>query len=240
MKFPLERITANLALLGAILICGALIKQYTYYSQFNIEIINYLDTSEIILSNFGIFIGWVGGISIILNFITLKKSEFEAKSTRSKFDFMIILIIVLFSNLFSIEKFCSIKVSTIALYKVIGIISVLILMNLMAWFLYITLNEDELKNHRFRYKFFNEYIVILFLSLYMLINVTSGIYDYHNVFVKNKKSIQFETETGIVRTSNTIYNIGQTKNFTFIYDIMKNQTYVYKNSEIKNLIVINK
>lgn len=55
MKFTFEKFNKNITLLTSSIIFVSLLIRYVYFNQFNINIINYTDPSEIILANLGMY-----------------------------------------------------------------------------------------------------------------------------------------------------------------------------------------
>lgn len=233
--------------IGTLLIVVGYLKISLYYKHFNIEIINYLEFSEILTIflpdilkySFFIFLG------IGANFLMESKTETEkyqnikneiTNSTKLKDrlknhyklnkELFWLSILILFIHIMNFiwfrERFWGVLMETF-------IIPSLLLFNIL------------LLEFRNKYKsLYNNYFdptinnIILIIFMFFLFTLSSVNSEIKKTEKKQELKIGFTYLSQNFSTNKSLKYIGQTRNFLFLYDLERKESRVFEISELRN------
>lgn len=245
MLNKLESVIKFFPLIFIILTTIGYIHLQVYYYYFDIEILNYLDLTEIILLFFDksllltLGILFTVFISYILDYKIKKETDnkTEDSSAKSKkkplryFEISLIILQLAYIALSIIQE------NYIGLLYPIGFIICTIIYFLLEKYVF----EMLFKNHGtfFFLSFVAGFVALLLINLS---TITYSIEKGYNLRYKNitLKQISFSYNNKIISTSNKIKYIGETKSSLFLYDFNKRETIIYKMENVDYLrFVIN-
>jgi hypothetical protein len=223
-----DKFTKIISITSITILISSIIKNYIYYTHFNININEFIGITEFPLLFINdiyfylvlIIIFWCYLPLINLrNFLRIKYKDLNLKFKRTKL--IIKLLIAIFIILILINCFLNIpldeKLFEISIY-LMSIFSIMVFY----------LDKDNLISRN--YYFIGSLILIIIFSV--LIGF-SDIYKIENKRVKYSVSFRINNETFETNTKNYIY-LGKTNEYIFILDKSKEQTFVYKFEDINN------
>jgi hypothetical protein len=247
MIFENKTLKNFIPFIGTLLIVVGYLKISLFYKHFNIEIINYLEFSEILtiflpdILKYCLFIF----LGIGANFLLESKSETEkyhnikvelTNSIKLKDRFknhynlnkelvwlsILILFIYLISFIWLREKFWDTLMGTF-------IIPSLLLFNIL-------LLEFRNKYKILYNKYFDPTInnIILLIFLFGLLTVSSVHSEIKETESKQELKITFSYLNETLNTSKSLKYVGQTRNFLFLYDLKKKESRIFEISELRN------
>lgn len=244
MLKKLENIVNFFPLIFIFLTTLGYIHLQVFYYYFDIEILNYLDLTEIILLFFNKSILLVVGILIIIfssyilenrvNNVTIKEKDLSENNLSSKildkFAYLIIFLQILYIFIVVLSG------NYIGLIYPIGFI--------ICTIIYFMSEKYAFKNLFLNYRtfyFFSFNIGIVAFFLINLTTITSSIENGYNIRYNNKvlKQVYFRHNSKIVKTSKEIIYIGETKNNIFFFNSKTKETIIYKKENIDILSVKN-
>lgn len=238
MQEKLESIIKFFPLIFILLTTLGYVHLQTYYYFFDIEILNYIDITEIILLFFNKSILIIVGILIVnaVSYILDNKINNEAnnkkESSTKKRNFILNnlgVIIIIFLLIYIVIVLISGKY--ISLIYPIGY--------LICGIIYLVLEKHFFKilflNHT-PFFFFSISTSIVVLLLINLSTITNSIEKGYNVRNNNLiiKQVCFSYNNKIIKTSKEIVYIGETKKNLFLFDLKQNETIIYKMENIDN------
>lgn len=217
-------------IVSVIILLSSIIKNSLYYSNFGINISEYIELSEfplLFINDLPFYLVFLFSLLFYLPLIYLRiyvrnkfGAEFFTFSKTKKFTELVIpasilvIILVLFFK-FSIET----KIVTIQT-NIITVLSLTLL--------YIDRSIEFSKKY------------ILWSSLTIMI-LFSGMNAFSEIDIiekgKNKKCVSFIINNKKFETNNKFSYLGKTKNYIFIYDLLKKRTLVFDFNKIENFIV---
>jgi hypothetical protein len=238
----LEKLTRITPLIAAFLIFLGSLRLSFYYQHWNINIFNYLDFSEIILS-------FINDLNILIFFITLFlfqtlltlginqhfKKRKEASTGQLNAE----------TNL---EKELSEMEKHPKTLLIIFIVLTFLFCGLFLWtswmiFLYLTFISFVQLLFYVLDKFLGikEVEPSLFLSFIIITVLFTFTISKHEVMLteKNIKQAVIYTETDTISTNKTKMYLGKTNNFFYFYDKETNQKIIYPINEVKKVTIIN-
>jgi hypothetical protein len=246
LKAKLDTIIKSFPLLFIILTTLGYIHLQSYYYFFDIEIINYLEISEIPLLFFNKAILIILLILIIITisyFIDDKISKEEIEI--DKYDLERLKYETSKPKSFTVNNFGWI----IVFFLIIYIISNLIFKNyigliypivyLICGFLYVLSEKTILKILTKNHNIFSTVIIHLSftsLILFNLFTITNSIEKGYKLRYENEQSklIFFTYDKKVIETNKKIIYIGETKKNLFLFDKEKDETLIFKMDKIDN------
>ncbi|WP_029271685.1 hypothetical protein [Flavobacterium sp. KJJ] len=213
----------------------------SYYYFFDIEIINYLDVSEIVLLFFDKSILLIAGILIIIpisyildnklsqsnNQETIQRPETKINSDKylKRMGYFIVFIMIVRLALNVISG------NYISLVFTIGFIICLFIFFLLEKYLFKILIQKF--SVFFFLSLFASFAMLLLASLLTISNIVEKGYNirYNNEIIKE---VSFSYNNKIIQTSKELIYIGETKKNIFLFNPKKNETMIFKMENIDN------
>lgn len=205
----------------------------SYYDQFGIDILLYMDSLEIVSTCFLSMFKFLG-INIVLLYSLLKVFEFlfKLKYRNQKRAEVIIVTIacVIFGLIYFFVKILSGDAGRELSY-------LLLFLFVVYYFLFIS---SKVNNRIKELKFIIlSLILMLFLQFTHLGNAFYRL-EYLSLPDRNgktygEKTACFYHHERLIKSSNTLIFIGQTRNYLFLWDKQKDETSIYPMSDISNL-----
>lgn len=241
MDISVENLTKNTALVTGLIIIGALLNKYVYYTYYNINIVHFLDISEIIVSNFSMYIQLLIYISALVKYLETIKydNEFKHEEIYDMHSYIKLIGITTGLNIFLIYLFTSNTFGQIinSKYSYILVINLLIIpaiLNYKSIKKYFKLSDIITTVINDQYKKYNTLLFALFASLYLIINTTYGVFQTINSrFTQYKVSFTYKEK--LFETNTSLKFIGQTRNYLFLYNPIIKKTTVYKIDDLELL-----
>lgn len=221
----MKKITENASVFTIIILICSLFKNVRYYENWNIDILNYVDFSELlflIISDLSLFLLFLLGLYItyliqISLYSELYKQVKQRKITfsykkffESKYKSFIFLLIILYSltNLFSYfpNKF--------TLFILTGFV----------FYFFCFIPNNFIKNISEIY-----YLFALLISM-LLLGYLKARLDISNISVNKNLNNTFYINGKAIKTNNKFYLIGMVKNYIFFFDVNTKSAIVYKNN----------
>lgn len=222
---------------------------YLYYNEFNINILSFSNSSDVLLSLFpkAVVISTViYGFLLQSIYTEIQKSETEKNQTnipsekkikRLKWFRKNIALVMLIYYGFVI----TIKLSLIHLlnYKNYELIDYNIITNFLFLFLIyfaIVIGDSD--------KFLNENPILI--SFFIIVFIGNGIGNYRKNEAEKVKNgiteyksdhITFKYNDIKIQTNKSLIFIGQTTDFLFLYNMKNKSSEIYKNDKIENLVI---
>ncbi|MHC0444074.1 hypothetical protein ACWA1F_01610 [Flavobacterium sp. 3-218] len=249
MLKKLEDLVKFFPLLFVVLTTLGYIHLQCYYYFFDIEILNYLDLSEIILLFFDKSILLILGLLLVIAISYILDDKLERKfytstkeeSSRPKIDrnkrfFKIIKYFLFFTLALQIISNL-IRENYIGLVFPIGFIISIIIFFLFEKFFFRVFLE------KYSSFFFLSFTISLAVVLLINLNTISSVLEKgYNLRHNHQtiKQVSFYYNNKIVKTSNKLFYIGETKKNLFLFDSQKSETLIFKMENIDNLRIKNK
>lgn len=218
--------------LGGILIvlCSA-IKLNIYYSNFNINITEYLNLSEYPTLFIDDLLGYsiVFGVGLILAFLGDQDVQENTKLDYSKYKNKRRRLIITFIFISIITIILIIVVDSI-IYKlsILKFASIPFLMNVYAYLLWV---DTEF---RFGFKFF----IILAIIVYSLLD---GYIDANKIIENQNEHLYLITYNNeIIETNNNMCFLGKSEKFIYLYRIKENESIILPIKKLEKLQVFDK
>lgn len=238
----MNRLTKNISLFAILLFLIKFSFLKAYYDSFNINILNYMDYSEILLSNSNFIVFFSTTFLLLYLFFFDKLNHKNNKET----------ILINDSNigvLKNTSRFFLILVSFLILVKIFVpkvndytykpyLYFFITIFLLLAVFLNDVSNDKSKLINVFKNKLIN-YIVVscIFFFIAHMFAVAQVISIKTGKFKKTHTS--FKYKTSFVFTSDILIDIGETKSTVFIYDKNKEQTFIYNKTYIDSTAYYN-
>jgi hypothetical protein len=242
MLNKLENIIKFFPLIFILLTTLGYIHLQTYYYYFNIDILNYLDITEIILLFFNKSILLTLGIisvvvvSYVLDYKITNETDEKKEIPNTKpinkrslyFGTFIILSLIGYVLLLLIRE------NYIGLIYPIGYTIGAIIYFILEKYVF-----KILFTHQSAFFSISTVISIVALFLINLITITYSIEKGYYIRYKNQvlKQISFSYNKETIHTTNNVKYIGETKSNLFLYDSNKKETIIYKMENIDNIII---
>lgn len=241
MQKKLEDLIKFFPLIFIILTTLGYIDLQCYYYFFNIEILNYLDVSEIVLLFFNNSILLIIGISIVITVSYILKNKLPQKPNSEllqrsrenvdsdKFTKKMIywlIFVMIFRVIINI-----IAGNYINLVSLIGSMICLFIFFLLEKYLSKILIEKF--STFFFLSFFTSFAMVLLVSLITISTVVEKAYHirYNNKIIKE---VCFTYHNKIIQTSKELIYIGETKKNLFLFNSKKNETLIFNTENIDN------
>ena len=232
--------------IGSLIIILGLIKEFVYYQLFGLDILKYIETSEIFLlfaKDIGRIVFFLLIISLLYFFSTNKKQNdyvLFKENWNLKLTERILYFIkdsynlnFLLLNLFAIRELNLI-------YKFhneweINHFMILYLVIYCFSFIYDEINRHYLIGHNKKIPIFYYYLINASFLMYFL-TLGKTYIDYRNIIDnKENKKISFLLENKKISSSKSYLFIGQTKNYIFFHNKTNDENNVFKISDIRGL-----
>ena len=212
-----------------------------YYNNFNINVIDFLNFSEILTSFLDKAILVISTIILVLTlfgliFLLFEDSIYKVNVTKGYKPILIILIslILLFADL--IYHTLEPSQDKVSLWRVIAKIIVNFLVFAIFSFFYIKgLIKKKQKNQQL---YFHIFVLLFTVIGFFSFNSLAKYNSYLNYDIKrNKKymNVSFILDDRLIQGDSTHYYIGKTNNYLFFYDEEKDKTTVYPMNRIKEI-----
>ncbi|MEJ8591486.1 hypothetical protein JSO54_09590 [Riemerella anatipestifer] len=226
MKDTVEKLLKFLPLLSIIILLSSILKNYIYFSNFSVNINEYIDLSEfplLFINDVLFYFLFIISFIIYLPFI-YARTYFRNKYGSENFSFK-------YSNKFT--NFAIPAVIILTIYTCfdnspldIKLIKIMIYLTLIFAFILLYLDKDI--------EFSKNYCLvfsIFFMFLFSVFNAFSDIYKIENG--KAKQEVSFEINDELIKTDklNNIF-LGKSRSFIFIYNKKTKETEVYKFDEL--------
>jgi hypothetical protein len=235
---------------GFLIVCGYL-KLNFFYSHFNIQILNYLELSEIITLFLNIAIKNTILILLCVLFIFIfESSKVSEKINQSHEDiqntdnfllrfkkilksrFTLIIILIFFSLLalicYSLNFYDLFSYLLISNCCIIGLL-------IVAWFLFEFDRKYKLcYDVYFDRTYFN---LVTVFSLFVCFSIESAFFEIKDVESGNKAIVSFKYSDKIITSNNQTLYIGETKEYLFLYDKKMKTTSVFPKGEISDFTI---
>lgn len=232
MKDSVEQISKAIPIISIILLLSSIIKNSLYYSNFGINISEFIDLSEfplLFINDLPFYLVFLFSLLFYLPLIYLRiyvRNKFGAESftfsRTKKFAELVIPASILTIFLILFFKFSIETKITVIQTNIIIVISLTLL--------YIDRSIEFSKKY-------------LFWSSLVIMILFSGMNAFSEIDIiesgKSKKCVTFISNNKTIKTNNIIIFLGKTKNYIFIYDLLKKQTLVFDFNKIENFIVKN-
>jgi len=223
-----ESVEKFLPLLSIVILLSSILKNYIYFSNFNININEYIDLSEfplLFINDVLFYLLFIISFLIYLPFIYLR-TYFRNKFGSKYFNFN------------HTNKFIKISVPSIIILTIITcfgnspldikLAQIMVYLPLVLAFLLLYLDKDL--------EFSKKYcliVSIILMFVFSIFNAFSDIYKVENTKVKQK--VTFNVDNKNIKTDKlkNIY-LGKSRNFLFIYNKQTKETEVYKFEDIEN------
>ena len=230
MKNSIEQISKSIPFIATLILISSVIKNSFFYSNFGINISEFIDLSEfplLFINDLPFYLIFLISLLSYLPFIYLRTyfrnkygSEHFTFSKTKKFAELMIpsLILLIFITVF-FKYPLEIKLTLIQSF-VVSIISLILL--------YVDGSIE----------FSKKYIFWSCISCMLLFSGMSAFSEISEIESgKIKKCVLFDFNGINVETNNKIVFLGKTKNFVFIYDISKKETQIFDFNQIKNFSI---
>ena len=228
-------------------------KLIVFFTHFKVDILNFLDFSEIITS----FLDYIIiGIYFLIYFLILSAAYYgkdlalkQIKGTRRNWLRLMVTVFILSISVFYLiiivqnisRDFSGIKF-LIPIHLFESFLGLIFAFFLFALTFYFGIKGIEIINKSKRKDYFYFQIVNKFFLLFafiLIILVTSsmiGFIEKENV-IKGKKfiDVSFILDDKLIQGDSTHYYIGKTNNYLFFYDEEKDKTTVYPMNRIKEI-----
>lgn len=217
-----------------------------FYYFFDIEILNYLDVSEIVLLFFDKSILLISGFLIVIavSYILDDKLAKEIHSNNNPKD----------SKISRGDKFIKKCMYSVLLFMSLKIIFNIFTQNyiklifpigfgicLLIFFLFEKYLFDIFIEKFSAFFFLNFTISLVALLLINLITISSVAEKGYNLKHNHQiiKQVSFSYNNKTIKTCNKLFYIGETKKNLFLFDSQKNETIIFKMEKIDNFMIKN-
>lgn len=223
----MEWIKNNLPLITVLMLLLGMVDIVVYYQPFNINIISFLDISEIIQLQFTLYLFFLWAIisfvpAIYWNLEKIYKRSFDSNDNR----------LAAMSKLLakSDRKIVDMKQK----YAYLP----------LSKFDELTNEHDDVidshselvKSHAKTKNIIHIYIALAVFIVAGLTSAGKALYDAYQLKTKSIVELSMQVGDKPIATSRNYRYLGRTKNFIFLYDYAKRESYVFSNSEVKELI----
>ena len=236
--------------IGSLLILIGFVKMSIYYNHFNININNYVELSEILISFIPDIIKYSSIIFIVFLYSFLLDTEEDNQKSYDTNN-EIIEMDKFFPRIGKILKRNITAILLLLLMIAFTIISAIwneknyLLFYRFSWMIFIILFFNiMLMEFRRKYKIingnyfdstYNNLLIISFLfTAYIIQSTYSEIEEVEN---HNGPIVCFHSSKKLIQSEENLIYIGQTKNYFFMYNLKDKETYVYTRNEISNLVI---
>lgn len=223
----IEKVSKILPFLSLIILLSSIIKNYTYYFNFGININEYIDLSEfplLFINDFSFYLFFLLSFLIYFPLIYLRiyiRNRFGAQYftftlTKKISKFAIPIIILTIIYICFKDTSLDIKLSSIENYIVIFFVTLLF---------YLDKDLKFSKNYYFIVASFLMILFSMFSAFSEISKIEQGKIHFQVSFIFDNKEL---------KTNNTQIYLGKTKNYIYIYDKKLKETSIYNFEELKN------
>jgi hypothetical protein len=231
--------------IGVFLIGLVYVKLSLYYGHFNIDIINYLELSEILTLFLPDLVTYILVLGVVLFILFLVQTKSEAIRSFEKKEKVIvtpsflnrvkgiyrytklILFPVVFLLICYLISFIWIRDAFWVLFYKTFILPVFYILTFL--FFEFEYRYFEIYGKRIGATYSNLFFIC---SMVCLFSIASAKSETLRVEKGESKIISFTFNSKNVSTNNTTVYIGQTKNYLFIYNVIKKETAVYQKDDL--------
>lgn len=238
-----KKVTETIPILSLFVIFIGFLKLSTFYQYYNINILDYLDASEIILSFLDDLSIIVLLIFVLLYYSIWLMKKFDNQSGNGKMDEMPAWLEDAIKNFREIRdklfkaSIWTVLVSGLCFYLFTNLFWLCVLFLYCFQFLILFFErimigkEQEFRNPKF---VFGISLVISFL----LFTVGIAYRDVNSLKYDNEFKVEILTDNGLIQTNKDYQNIGQTSKYVFLYCYSENKTEIIKRDNIKRMDII--
>ena len=257
----MEQLKNNLPIISLGLLILGTVNLMLYYNHFNVDILSYLDFTEILQIQFRLFATAAALIVFLILYITIsqKVSDFvdngkkenpdgspteeelerrKKSAKRSRIGFVLFMVLIFILNIVS-TTYATADDSNVGI-SFLWLFSVL-LVAVAVIYTYFQLKKvaeaettDEVKRKQ-------GLTTLKYVGIFIILTYVSGVFarlsaeDVLSHTSSYEATVVMEKKTFI--TNKNYRYLGRTKNFTFFYDMVKKQAEVYPNGDIKNMFI---
>lgn len=234
-----EDTTKIIALLAIYILLTGFFQLFIYYELFNINITSYISTSEIILLSFSnlililYFIGAVLALHLTYHFKIKPKDPDKAKASSNLIWYEVFLLVII---LISAGIFAYIKKDDEYFYWMIFLL--LMVATICINIVFLNKLLLGLKNGmRYTSKIFFGGITMAFITAFTIL-FADGIKIINIKFRKTfPQKISFQLKDGrMIAPKDSLYYLGKTENYLFIWNKNDDSTTIYPTSEIVKFV----
>jgi|GEM_PF-6513557 len=233
----MKRLIEILPILTATLIFVSFLNMNGYYHVVDINIYNYIDTAELILSflpfiyNYALY----SCIIVLLFILILRRidrvgeSQFFDRITTKHITATIKILLIIFSVCTLSVVLAQLDIIRISYRKYAFLIAYMCIIS-CGLIMYIFFIPDENKE---KYKYL--FLFIGFIYLAGIISVLGVFKGEEIILKKGNNNLSFTSNNLEITTDSINIFYGETKNYIFIYNVKDNITSAFKKDEITNL-----
>lgn len=222
----MKNITENLPLLTVVLIIVGFLKLISFYSFFGVDIVSYLDVTEIIQLEFKFFAISFLAIVLFLVYLILKADKPDkANSTvglnykRSNFGWVLVNYVPIFISINALIMIVSIVIDRIKLHIINTFHVDMAVFFVLIFFLPIVVNRIQ-KNLSYFSPNAANYLRFssIFVPLIAIVLIVSRNDAYMILTERPDKEAVLVLEKRTISTGKNLIYIGKTRNYVFLYD----------------------
>lgn len=236
----IKKISENLTLIVGVLIFSAVIRLKLLYNNFNLDILSYMDFTEILLSNFEMFFLIGTGLIIIAIPTYWYKIKQEKKGLLINEANIVDKADSSIYNAFigSIFLIGNIKLNPLNWNICWVIIDLILLLSILTWIIVpiLTLTEKEIERlneiKRTRLLYLKVNLIIGFMCATYFCTIIESMFFY-----ETRHKISFTYKNEIVKSSYRNLFLGETKNFIFMYDILNDSASIFNKEGIDKISI---
>jgi hypothetical protein len=244
--FSITRLIQHFTFMIAVAILCSFVRIYTYYYSFGINIVSFVEVSEILGNSVDIFI-LLMGCSTIFFLLFLFKNDFRILNIREK------LVIpernartlkqtflafrgIIYRNVIIMMPFSIIYV--FKTFEIIHIFIYIFISALAIWNIKVifTLSDEDLKNADHLKVDLKSIIVVTIICISVTLFALFGKMESYG----KKEMVNFCYNDQTINSSDSFYMIGKTNKYLFMYDEILRKTTVYLFDDLKYFSIDNR
>lgn len=238
-----KKLTDTIPILSLFVIFIGFLKLSTFYQYYNINILDYLDASEILLSFLDDLSIIVLLIFVLLYYSIWLMKKFDNQSGNGKLDEIPVWLENAMQNFQEIRdklfksSIWTVLVSGICFYLFTNLFWLCILFIYCFQFFILLFErimigkEKEFRNPEF---VFGISLVVSFL----LFTIGIAYRDINSLRYDNEFRVEILTDNGLIQTNKDYQHIGQTSKYVFLYYHSENKAEIIKRDDIKRMDII--
>lgn len=253
----MDELKNNLPLISIGLLILGTVNLMLYYNHFNIDILSYLDFTEILQIQFRLFATAAALIVFLILFLTiwdriaaylykpteeagLTEADIKARKKTSKYSsyafylYLIVISVLNFARPVYKEAEESTASTLLWMFSVVGVAGAVVYTYFQLKKISVTDSPDEVARKK-------GLTTLKYVGVFIILTYSSGVFA--RLEAEDTVSLRSSYEATVVMekksfaTNKNYRYLGRTKNFTFFYDIARKQAEVFPNGDIKNMFV---
>lgn len=254
----MEQLKNNLPIISLGLLILGTVNLMLYYNHFNIDILSYLDFTEILQIQFRLFASAAATIVFLILYLTLshrvsqllgkkrnlgeptpEELESRKSSTAGKIGFYLMIVTMFVINIVSARYD---RHHNGASFSVLWILTIFILAAAVVY-TYFQLKKTARQETADETKRKEGLTTLKYIGAFIILTYASGVFA--RLAAEDAVSYSSSYEATVVMekitfsTNKTYRYLGRTKNYTFFYDMVRKQAEVFPNGDIKNMFIRN-